>query len=379
LSCGIPANSLEQSHETLFSHLYTIMAWKILSAIISLCLGTASYFAWSNSKALEEEKKMEARAVANLEQAAKRKEEMGLAEKAKTDQLAALEQERDTTKGEVVKAVAETQEKEAALALVKTNLDEVTKQVDTLQKKVDEAGDIKKLIAQVEALKKDQMAAEGKLANRNQQLAVTQEQLASLNVQIKKFEEAQARATRGVVEPDFTARVAQVFPDWGFVVLSKGNAGGVFAKATLDVKRGNDVVAKLKVKNVEESISVCDVVPGSLAQGDVIRSGDLVVASAEAAPAEAKQTDANAPAPTPNPAPAAGGAMSSDPFGGAPAGGAAPAPAMGSDPFGGAPAAPAAPAPAMGSDPFGAAPAAPTTPATPAEAPPAPSTADPFK
>ncbi|MCB1208204.1 MAG: hypothetical protein KDK97_02700 [Verrucomicrobiales bacterium] len=348
------------------------MAWKILSAIISLCLGTASYFAWSNSKALEEEKKMEARAIANLEQAGKRKEEMALAEKAKTDQLAAAEQERDTTKGEVVKAVAETQEKEASLALVKTNLDEVTKQVDTLQKKVDEAGDIKKLIAQVDALKKDQLAAEGKLANRSQQLAVTQEQLASLNEQIKKFEEAQARATRGVVEPDFTARVAQVFPDWGFVVLSKGNAGGVFAKATLDVKRGSDIVAKLKVKNVEQSISVCDVVPGSLAEGDTIRSGDLVVAAAEAAaPAEAPKTqDAGGVAPTP--APPAGGGMSSDPFGSAPAGGATPAPAMGGDPFGSAPAAPA-PAPAMGGDPFGAAPAA------PAGGTPAPSTADPFK
>lgn len=361
------------------------MAWKILSVIISLCLGTASYFAWSNNKGLEEEKKMDARATANLEQAGKRKEDMALAEKAKTDQLAALEQERDTTKGEVVKAVADTQEKEAALALVKSNLDEVTKQVDTLQKKVDEAGDIKKLIAQVEALKKDQVSAEGKLANRQQQLAATQAQLAGLNEQIKKFEEAQARATKGVVEPDFSSRVAQVFPDWGFVVISKGNAGGVFANASLDVKRGSDVVAKLKVKNVEQSISVADVVPGSIAEGDTIRSGDLVVAGAEQ-PAkggvETVKTDGGGQQPVTAPTgatPPPAGGMSSDPFGGAPAGGApAPAPAMGSDPFGGAPATPApaagTPAPAMGGDPFGAAPATP-----PAGGTPAPSTADPFK
>jgi hypothetical protein len=190
-----------------------------------------------------------------------------------------------------------------------------------------------------------------------------------------------------------------VFDNWGFVVLNKGNNGGVFANALLDVKRGQNVIARLKVKNVEPLISVADVVKGTLNDGEVIRSGDIVVASAEQpvvdkgnavkkaeGDPDAAAADGTMPSAPPSadpfgaPAPAAAPAMGSDPFG-APApspapNGAAPAPAPASDPFGAAP----APAPAMNggaapaSDPFGAAPApAPAPGATPAPA------SDPFK
>ena len=195
--------------------------------------------------------------------------------------------------------------------------------------------------------------------------------------QTAKLRDAEARGRRGVVAPEFTARVSKFFPEWHFAILNKGNSGGVFANADLEVKRGKNVIAKLKVKNVEQNGSVAEVVPGSLAAGDMIRTGDVVVASStqsvvkpEAAPAadSAAKPDAAAAPAGAAPAPAAP-AMSADPFGAAPAPAAA-APAMGADPFGAAPA-PAA-APAMGADPFGAAPA--PAAGTPA----APSTADPF-
>jgi hypothetical protein len=152
--------------------------------------------------------------------------------------------------------------------------------------------------------------------------------------------------------------VSGVFDDWGFVVLNKGNNGGVFANALLEVKRGKEVIAKLKVKNVEPAISIADVVKGSLVEGEFIRSGDMVVAAADqpaiaggskAGGAAALGADGGAM----QTAPPAEGAMGSDPFGGAPAmDGGAPAPA--SDPFGGAPAMDGG---APASDPFGAAPA----------------------
>jgi hypothetical protein len=57
------------------------------------------------------------------------------------------------------------------------------------------------------------------------------------------------------------------------LLLSKGNAGGVIANAELNITRHKDVVAKLMVKNVENNISVADVVPGSLAAGDSLCGG----------------------------------------------------------------------------------------------------------
>lgn len=353
------------------------MLWKLLSGLSALCLAAAAYFAYDNGKALKAEKARVLTAEANLKQLRDRKIQADEVQKNKATQLETVKKEVDDTKQKVAKAAADSQEKQAALDLAKNNLTQVVQQVDTIQKKIDELGNVEKLLAQVEALKKEKVDAEGAVATQTQKLALQQEALATLQKQIVSFRDLEVRARKGIVEPAFNARVSSVFPAWGFVILNKGNSGGVFANADLEVKRGKDVVAKLKVRNVEQRISVADVVPGSVTEGDFVRSGDLVVAAAtqSAAQPAAPATPSTPAAPeapggptpaAPAPAAPAPGAMSTDPFA---AGGAMP------------PAAPA-PAGAMSSDPFGAppastpAPAAPTPPApgTPA----APSTADPF-
>ena len=353
------------------------MVWKILSALSAVCLGTACYFAWANQKALVEERKRETFATANLAEIKDHKVQAEEAKKNRDTQFATVNKDLETAKLSVVDIAAKAQTKEQELSVVKTNLEQVTKIVNDLEKQIADAGDIPALLAQIEAIKKERAVAEAAVANENQQYAYAQEKVASLTNAAKEAEERESRGRRGIVDDDFTANVSQSFTDWGFVVINKGNGGGVFANADLEVKRGKDVVAKLKVRNVEQQSSVADLVKGSLAEGERIRPGDLVVAAAEqsakttkasaapatgAAAAPAAAGDAAAPAP-------AAPAMGADPFG-APAA----APAMGADPFG-APAAPAAApaAPAMGAEPFGAPPAAaPAAGATP------PSTADPF-
>ncbi|HEY1048649.1 MAG TPA: hypothetical protein VGE39_02800 [Prosthecobacter sp.] len=358
------------------------MVWKLLSALSAVCLGTACYFAWANQKALTEERKREAYHVANLKKVQDHKLEAEEAKKTAETRVAEVTKELETTKTSVVEAAGKAQVKEQEVAVLKTNLEQVTKIVNDLQKQIDEAGDIKGLLAQIETIKKERAEAESALTNQNQRFAIAQERVNSLNASAKEAEDREARGRRGIVDSDFTAKVSQEYTDWGFVVLNKGNGGGVFANADLEVKRGKDVIAKLKVRNVEQNSSVAELVTGSLAEGSRIRSGDTVVAAAEqsaktekgagaAAPPAAAGAAATPGAPGAPAAPAGAPAMGSDPFGAPAAPGAAPA--MGSDPFG-APAAPAAPAPAMGSDPFG----APAAPPPPAGAPTAPSTADPF-
>ncbi len=361
------------------------MVWKILSALSAVCLGTACYFAWANQKSLVEERKREAYYTANLGEVKAHKEQAEQAKKTREEQLAAANKELETTKTSVVDVAAKAQTKEQELAVVKTNLEQVTKVVNDLQKQIDDAGDIEALLAQIENIRKERLEAEGALANQNQALAAAQEKVKTLTDAAKAAEDREARGRRGIVDEDFTARVSQSFTDWGFVVLNKGNGGGVFANADLEVKRGKDTVAKLKVRDVEQNSSVADLIKGSLAEGERIRAGDLVVAAAEqsaktdtkAAPATTGAAATAAPAA--DAGAAAAPAMGGDPFGGAPAAPAGGAPAMNSDPFGGAPAAPAGGAPAMNSDPFG----APATPPAGGATPPAggatpPSTADPF-
>lgn len=354
------------------------MVWKILSALSAVCLGVACYFAWTNQKALVEERKREAYFTANLKEVKDHKDQAGEAKKNREAQLATANTDLETTKTAVIDTTAKAQTKEAELAVAKTNLDQVTKIVKDLEKQIADAGDIPGLLAQIESIKKERAEAEAALANQINRLAAAQERVGNLTASAVAAEERESRGRRGIVDDDFTANVSQAFTDWGFVVLNKGNGGGVFANADLEVKRGKEIVAKLKVRNVEQTSSVADLVKGSLAEGERIRPGDLVVASAEQSAKIAKGAGAAtkdggaaapvdpgaAPAPTPP-------AMESDPFG-APMAPAPAAPAA-SDPFG-APAAPAPAAdPAMGADPFGAPPAAPAG-GTPA----APSSADPF-
>lgn len=356
------------------------MVWKILSALSAVCLGTACYFAWANQKLLVEERKREGFANENLAAMTAHIAKAEEAKKSRETQRDMANQELETTKTSVADFAAKVQTAEQELTAVKTNLEQTTKVVSQNQKVIEEAGDIKNLLAQIDSIKKERAEAESALANQIQHLAAAQERITSLTNAAKEAEEREARGRRGIVDDDFTAKVAYSYTDWGFVVLNKGNGGGVFANADLEVKRGKDVVAKLKVRDVEQNSSVADLVKGSLAEGEHIRSGDLVVAAAEQSgkTSAPKTTEGAAAAPatgTPGATPAAPAApaMGGDPFG-APAPAAPAAPAMGGDPFGApAPAAPAAPA--MGADPFGAAP-----PATPPAggAAPAPSTADPF-
>lgn len=360
------------------------MVWKILSGVSAALLGVSLYFSVINSKALKAEKMLADRATKDQATLVARKKEGEELKTKKEEQLAALKKDLEATKEKVAKAAADSQEKDAALQLAKTTFTQVQQQVETIQKKIDELGDVNKLLAQVDTLKQEQKEQDGAVANLTQQIASKKELLASVQADIARYRDLEARSRKGIVEPSFTARVASVFNDWGFVLLNKGNAAGVFANADLEVKRGKDVVAKLKVRNVEQQSAVADIVPGSVKDGDRLRSGDTVVAAANqpaaptsapaaggAAPVPAAGAGATAPAEAaPAPAPAAA-AMGGDPFGAAPMpAAAAPAPAAGGDPFGAAPA-PAAggAAPAAGgagtkenpstADPFGAAPAKP--------------------
>jgi hypothetical protein len=341
------------------------MAWKILSALAALCLAGSAFFAWKNQERLKNERAREEYTKKNLTSIREHKKAADEAKTKHTGKLAEVTKELEKAKTDATDLATKVQEKEQELAQAKTNLEGVAKVVKELQAKIEEAGDIKKLMATIKDLEAKKKEAEGSLAHQNQRFAYAQENVKNLTEAVKGAEEREARGRKGIVEPDFTAKVAQPFNEWGFVVLSKGNGGGVFANAELEVKRGKEVIGKLKVRNVEQTTSVADIIPGSIAKDQVIRPGDVVVAAA--VPVKAPSTTAPATpnaAPTTPAAPGAPAAPSSDPFG-APAGGMAPAAPAASDPFG---------APAGGMAP--AAPAAP--PAAGAGTPASPSTADPF-
>ena len=354
------------------------MVWKLFSGISAACLGVALYFAYiSKDDIREQHAKANFASVQNY----KKKADDALAQK--STQLKGLEADRDKLKKDVATAETESKDKEAALAEAKKKLDDTAQKLAAVQKKIEEAGDVPKLVAQVQALQTDKKSEEAAVAVEASKVAALQEKLASIQQQTEHLRTVETNSRKGVIEPTFTAQVAQAFSDWGFAVLNKGNNGGVIANAELEVKRGKNVIARLKVRNVEQSIAVADILPGSLPKGYSVRSGDQVVAAPITVKPEAPKEAPKTPAPGAKGAPPAPSMGAADPFGAPPAAPAKPAAGAAADPFGSP--APAAPAPAPGAapataDPFGTAPATPpaTPPAAGAGTKQSPSTADPF-
>lgn len=333
------------------------MLWKTLSGLSALALAVGLWFSYQTRLALDEENKLASRSKMNLSTTQAEYVKATDNKATKTTELADLEKQREATKAEVATVNTEIEQKIAETDITKKSLEEVTKQLTQLKDQVAKAGDIKKLMADVDDLTKQRQAAEASIANQQQQFALAEQKLSGVLAEVVRLQELDKRQRSGLVEPDFTARVSQAFLGYGFVILNKGNAGGLPVNAVLDVKRGRDVVARLKVRDVETSMAVADIVPGSLAAGDSVRNGDLVVPSAKA-PENKPMVPASPPvAPA---APAAADPAMADPFA-APAGGMAPAPAA-------PPAAPAAPpaAPDPFAPPAAMAPAAGATPAAPA-------------
>ena len=152
------------------------MLWKILSFLSAACLGAACFFAWSNQKDLTAERDRERFAKDNLKAAQERKTQGDEALVAKKTALEGAQKELETSKAETVKLAESALEKDAALKVVKSSLEQVEQQVTAVEKQIDEAGDIEKLIAQIDKYKKEQAEAEAAVANQSQRLAAAKEQ-----------------------------------------------------------------------------------------------------------------------------------------------------------------------------------------------------------
>ncbi|HEY2573900.1 MAG TPA: hypothetical protein VGH65_07515 [Verrucomicrobiaceae bacterium] len=340
------------------------MLWKILSGLSAVALGVALWFSYLNQGALKEEMAQKSRADQNLK-AVKQTQETAVSKKAEFQKaLDDATKERETVKAEVAKNNTVIEEKQKEVEVLKKSVEEAQGQVAKMNDEINKAGDVKKLLAQVDDLTKQVKDSEAAVANEEQQMALAQEKLGEATSHITKLREVDSRQKRGQVDSSFSARVAQPFPDYGFVVLNKGNSGGVFANALLDVRRGKKVIARLKVRDVEQQMSVADLVPGTLAGGESIHSGDLVVA---------------APLPPPLPeTPSAPSPATPAPSGEAAPGAMPPAAPGAPDAFG-APAAPAPGAPPASADPFAPPAGGTAAPAAGGEGTPQkPSTADPF-
>ena len=134
-----------------------------------------------------------------------------------------------------------------------------------------------------------------KLKRLKNQLVESQDGIASEDLRIKALSQREQDGkakiaameqmidgqTSGVSIASLKTCISAIYGGWGFVILAGGDNEGVVPGSTLDVLRDGEVIAKLRVTAVEAGRSAADIIKGSMAPGERLRQGDVVVAESQ--------------------------------------------------------------------------------------------------
>ena len=103
--------------------------------------------------------------------------------------------------------------------------------------------------------------------------AKLKEQDVQLDALKKREDQRRNKAMRNGLE----GKILAVNPSWNFVVLNLGDRNGVVNNAELLIKRGTQLIGKVRITSVEPSTSVADIVVNSVRSGLSVQPGDSVI------------------------------------------------------------------------------------------------------
>ena len=229
---------------------------------------------------------------------------------------------------DLVDAKAKTETVTKKLTSDTATLDDVKKNKDALDKTLADLGGLKVIVAELEALGAKKTDNTATISNKEAVVSLAHQKEDQTNSVIAAFKKKELMQSSGLMNDSFSGAISGIDPQWGFIMINKGNASSVVKGAKLDVKRGSEKIATIVVTNVQPNSSICDIINGTLATGKTLQPGDRLVINE--ASSEKNLAAPTAPAPG-APAPEAGGAPAPAPA----------APANTPDPFAPAPSAPA--------------------------------------
>jgi small-conductance mechanosensitive channel len=208
------------------------------------------------------------------------------ADKAVADQKKAAA-ELETAKKEAADAVSGKEELVTAANNARQQAEQAQKDLDAA--KLDAADKEQQLaaaLAENEQLKASPTAGATPMATPGEpdQMEVLNATIESLRTKVEEAnaqvetlsrekQDRQARRMREGLE----GRILAVNPSWNFVVLSVGDRNGVVNNAEMLVKRGGQLLGKVRITSVEPSTSIADIVANSVPSGLTIQPGDSVI------------------------------------------------------------------------------------------------------
>ncbi len=120
----------------------------------------------------------------------------------------------------------------------------------------------------------DLKAANAELEQLKQSLTARLEQAES---RAKTLADAEAARQAGLARKSLEGQVLAFNAAWNFAVISIGDRQGVVPNSELVIRRGGEMIGKIRVTSVEQSQSIGDVLLDTIRPGVQIQPGDIVI------------------------------------------------------------------------------------------------------
>ena len=265
----------------LFPHPIFPMQKILVIATIVLSLATAA-LGYLNKSKLDQNRKNLAETETKLSVSDKSLKETGLKLKAADEKMAIMSSDAEkvatdladtrSQKEKALSSLADVQkqvaDKDATITQQKTDMEAKDARITELESKVSSAA--KPAKAETEELKKQ--IEEKEILNTS-----LQTKLKDQESQLSALKEREADRRKKQMRNGLEGRILAVNSSWNFVVLSLGDRNGVVNNAEMLIKRGSQLVGKVRITSVEPSTSIADIVANSVRPGFAVQPGDNVI------------------------------------------------------------------------------------------------------
>jgi len=110
-----------------------------------------------------------------------------------------------------------------------------------------------------------------------QEIIVVQGDVEKNEQRISQLEEEELLRRKKIALNAMEAMVIAINRDYGFVIVNAGSDVGVTPDSSLLVQRDVDRIGRLRIVSVEPSVTVADIIPGSVTPGAQIKVRDRVI------------------------------------------------------------------------------------------------------
>jgi len=175
----------------------------------------------------------------------------------------------------------------------KTQVTDLTTQITAKETEITKlTADVQEKDAKIATLESSQTAApsaegpsvevQAQLQEKEALITKLQGDLDSSRTQLEELRKKNADRLALKMRNGLEGRILAVNQAWNFVVLNLGDRNGVVGNAEMLIKRGNQLIGKVRVTSVEPSTSIADIVASSVPRGVSIQPGDHVIYQASA-------------------------------------------------------------------------------------------------